>query len=414
VTVGADGPLATLAAGMVRAAIGGEYRHEAFAFSAIYPTQLAYVANTRDLKAIFSELNIPILPGAGTQNIGHLDVNISGRFEEYSDVGSKAVPKIGFTALLSEGLKLYGTWSKAFRAPTLSDLHYPDTIYIIPVPDPKASSGSSLALYANGGNAALRPETANSTSVGIDFNPKAISGLSLSLTAYDINYTNRIAGLSNPNIALTDPTNAVFVTRNPSAIEQQSVIVGATGGVKNYSGLPYDPSTISALINGERANIFSQDVYGADLMARYRRHVEFGTAEVFLNLAYLEFRQQNTAIAPQVEVAGRLKGRGGVSFDSGSWTTSVAVNWMDSSIDTFDPAQAKVSSWTTVDAHLSYDLSGRGILSGIRILVSIQNLFDQNPPYVPSASSVLAGLSYDSVNATPLGRFGSLKITKSW
>lgn len=415
----ADGPIVSLPAGVARAAIGGEYRHNSFDYLVQIPLR-APLVDSRDVKAVFGELNIPIFSGTGPYAVGRCDIDVSGRYEEYNDVGRKAVPKLGFTAVLADGIRLSGSWSEAFRAPTLTDLHFPVTVYQIRIPDPMSGSGSTLVLYPNGGNVALKPETATSTVISVDFTPKAVAGLRVKASAYDIKYSNRLAGLSNPTIALTDPTNAGLVTRNPSAALQQSLIAGAAGGLVNQAGVPYNPSAIGALVNGTKVNLFSQEVYGVDFLAQYERSVEFGTAEAFLNLAYAEFRQRNTPNAPEVELAGRayyppsLRGRGGITLQSGNWTTTIAVNWLNSSINTFVPVPASVSSWTTMDAQIAYALKGKGLLSNIRISLSIQNLLDRNPPFVQGTSSVLAGLNYDSVNATPLGRYASLKVTKSW
>ena len=73
------------------------------------------------------------------------------------------------------------------------------------------------------------------------------------------------------------------------------------------------------------------------------------------------------------------------------------------------PSQ-RVSSWSTVDAQLGC-ASPEG---GIRVALSVQNLLDRRPPYVDAAATGLSGLSFDSINTSALGRFVSLRVTKTW
>jgi outer membrane receptor protein involved in Fe transport len=75
----------------------------------------------------------------------------------------------------------------------------------------------------------------------------------------------------------------------------------------------------------------------------------------------------------------------------------------------------KTDSWTTIDARLSCDLSRHGgFAKGLQLSVSAINLFDAAPPRLPDASTFFPGLGYDSTNASPLGRFVSLSISKRW
>ena len=70
-----------------------------------------------------------------------------------------------------------------------------------------------------------------------------------------------------------------------------------------------------------------------------------------------------------------------------------------------------VSSWTTVDVQIGYDL-GR-VIAGTRLSLSASNLFDRQPPYVENAS-VYSASGFDPENASPVGRMVALQVVKKW
>jgi iron complex outermembrane receptor protein len=72
-----------------------------------------------------------------------------------------------------------------------------------------------------------------------------------------------------------------------------------------------------------------------------------------------------------------------------------------------------VSSYTTVDLTLAYDLGQRprsAWLKDLRFSVDVQDLFDKHPPLALSAAAT-ADL-YDANVASPVGRIVSFEIKK--
>ena len=65
-----------------------------------------------------------------------------------------------------------------------------------------------------------------------------------------------------------------------------------------------------------------------------------------------------------------------------------------------------VDEWLTWDAQVSYDWSGETERAGPQITLNVQNLFDEDPPFVNNA----AGVGYDPSNADPLGRFVAVEL----
>lgn len=68
----------------------------------------------------------------------------------------------------------------------------------------------------------------------------------------------------------------------------------------------------------------------------------------------------------------------------------------------------QVDSWTTYDLTASYVFEG-GLADGVRVSVNAINVFDEDPPVAINGT-----FSWDSQNASALGRFVSFEISKSW
>src|SRR5690606_10037864 len=74
----------------------------------------------RDVRAAYAEL---MLPFVGRDNaflgVQRLEVNVSGRWDDYSDFGTTANPKLGVVWSPAERLHVRGTYSEFFAPPPL-------------------------------------------------------------------------------------------------------------------------------------------------------------------------------------------------------------------------------------------------------------------------------------------------------
>jgi iron complex outermembrane receptor protein len=186
-----------------------------------------------------------------------------------------------------------------------------------------------------------------------------------------------------------------------------------------YNTPNFNPSTIAALVNEMPLNIARQVASGADLRLDYQLRLGATTWHAFLNGSYLDLTQQTTPQVPDLQVAGtafyppHFRARAGTTVQSGAWQATAVVNYLGSEINTYQPTSPHVASWTTADVNLAYAPSLTGVASGLRVSLSAQNIFDTHPPnllfdtYVP-------GVHYDSLNTSPLGRFLSLQVSKTW
>ena len=421
VEISADGALFAAPGGTARLAIGGGHRREGFDAILGFPggSSAPIGTGSRGVNYGFGELAVPVIGPRADGPAGSLDLNVSGRFEHYSDFGQTTVPKLGLRYHLTQTLTLRGDWGKSFHAPTLYQVYAPAAITLETLPDPSSPSGVSPTLIRSGGNTGLRPERAKTWTLGTDYKPDWLPESQLSATYFNIAYRDRISQLANPLAALIDPIYAPFVTRSPSSELQQSLINQAGGVLNNYTGAPYDPSAVVAAIDFRNINISRQDIEGLDLLFDKKSHLSAFDVDEFFNGTYLQLRNQITDAVPEQELAGtvfnppRMRVRGGATVARDGWSGTATVNYTGRESNNLVAGSPTVASWTTIDAQLAYVVPKDEPLSGIRVSLSVINLFDRNPPYLAYNASRI-GFNYDVANATPLGRFVTLQLQKSW
>ncbi|MFM6852806.1 MAG: TonB-dependent receptor plug domain-containing protein, partial [Sphingopyxis sp.] len=257
-----DGSLLSVPGGAVRLAMGGEYREE-YTYTDLITGQLLNPrsvndAGTRNVKALFGELFIPIF-GADNAAPGleRLSLSLAARYEDYSDFGSTTNPKVGVTWQPVQQVTLRGSYGTSFRAPTFTEVStiaggaglYYDTLH--------GALGNQTGIGIAGGNPGLRPETATTWSIGAEIAP--ISGLRASITYFDIDYKDQIQALRGTSGILTNPLYAPFVTLNPTAAQVSALMA---------SGLPINnvinTNAVSFIVDGRRQNLGRTKMRGID------------------------------------------------------------------------------------------------------------------------------------------------------
>jgi hypothetical protein len=255
--------------------------------------------------------------------------------------------------------------------------------------------------------------------MGAEYKPDWLPESRLIATYFNIAYSDRISQISNGTVALTDPIDAPFVTRSPSAGLQQTLINAAGGVLTNYTGAPYDPSSIVAVIDDRYRNIAKQNVKGIDVLFNKTIQLSAVNLDAFLNSTYLQLQDRITDAAPEQQLAGtvfnppRFRLRGGATVKRGGWSGTGTINYIGHESNNLIPGAPSVSPWTTIDAQLAYQTRTTGLFSGFRVSLSAINLLNRNPPYL-EFNTFRTGFNYDVANATPVGRFVSLQLQKGW
>lgn len=328
-----DGPLFTLPAGKLRAAVGGEYRVEENANrnnSNTGPTNALQALSTysgsayeRNIKSLFSELYIPIIgEEMNIPLIKRVTLSAAVRYDDYSDAGDTTNPRYGVTWDLTDELSVSGTWGTSFRAPSVTDSN-PNAVTSgtllpgVPNYDPRIANGvlpagifgpfglTNAALLL-GSNPDLTPETSENWSVSGSWKK---GGLQLTATYWSISYDNQISFPGTLAYLSATPADApanggnyrgwgqfVIPIKNPSTCNNADLstadpklaallqglnydFVGGGGSFSQGSALENNFCRVNVVLDSRLQNVASVTQRGMDFSASYTRAVR----EVILN-----------------------------------------------------------------------------------------------------------------------------------
>ncbi|MHA4867233.1 TonB-dependent receptor domain-containing protein [Duganella sp. PWIR1] len=147
------------------------------------------------------ELTVPVL--SDVRLVKDLTLSTAYRMADYrvsgNDVSSNKFSsktwKLGFDWTLLEGLRLRGTKSRDFRAPTLWELYQTQFISASGVTDPLTNSAGTLNVVT-GGNPNLKPEVANTYTLGVVYQPKQIRNLGFAFDVFNIEIKDAIGSVN--------------------------------------------------------------------------------------------------------------------------------------------------------------------------------------------------------------------------
>jgi iron complex outermembrane receptor protein len=200
--------LLTLPGGPLKLGFGGQVRYEATDDPDLNPDLsaqglgIAHTIGRHTVLSAFGELDAPV--------VRSLDVDVSARYDHYSDAGGAFSPKAGLKWTPVRQLMLRGTVSRGFRAPSFAENGSSASEGFITYTLPAgfaAQHGNdgytqpyNLALESSA-NPNIKPETSTSFTGGAVFEPNR--HFNISVDYYHITKNNVIAQ-ADPNVALTD------------------------------------------------------------------------------------------------------------------------------------------------------------------------------------------------------------------
>lgn len=422
VELNADGALFALPGGDAKLALGAGYRDNRFEnYRGV--GSLSNIARSQDSVFAYGELSLPLIgPATGVPLIDRLHLTAALRYERYPGLDSVATPRLGLVYAPIPDLELKASWGRSFRAPTFFQRYQLQSVYLAP-PSIFGGSGApagSTVLYAAGGNDALRPERATSLSATLVVKPRAVPGLRVEASYFNVRYRDRIvAPITFLSQALSNPIYSDRITLTPSTATQSALIAGA-GEFLNLTATPYDPSRVIAIVDNANFNAARQTVRGVDLLASYRTELGPDQALRFtLNTSYIESDQQLSANQPVLPLAGLI-------FNPPHWRARATLGWtrgdlnLEAALDHVGEVEDRrrtptriVGSMTSFDLTARYRTpEGSGLLGGIDLTLSAANLFNARP--APIATTLPYDAPYDSTNYSPLGRHLSIGIARKW
>lgn len=417
IEIDAEGSIFELPAGAVRTAVGGGYRRTAIDLvSTTAGVTSSAFDRHRENRFGYAEVFVPLLSPAQRSALGRsLSLTGAFRYESNSGVGSVALPKFGLVYSPIQGITLKGSWGRSFRLPTLYQQYSGYVAVLVPTAGYATGfpAGSNF-IVLQGAGPDMKPERSENWTLSAEFKPAVIPRLSASVSYFNFDYTDRVATPTTSVVGgLNNPLYANLVTLNPSVALQSSLSAGARGGLQNGTASPYDPASVAAIFDDRDRNVARQAYHGLTVSARYtlgdKDHQQL---DFSIDGTWIESRQQLVSGLPSTPLAGtifnppHLRGRLGVTYSTPIFSLSGFAN-LSSRLTDNRAASYSFHGPSTFDLSSFVHAGG-----GFELGATIDNLFNAKPPLIVTGSPYET--TFDSTNFSPIGRFISVSLRKSW
>ena len=367
----------------------------------------------RRTNSVFTEFSLPVL-----QN---LDVQLAGRYEDFSDLGDATVGKIALGWRPLNNLLLRASWSQGFRVPNLVTVNESivsrtntTTDYVCQYAAEK--SGVSAAPCREGtlrlaqGSDVLEPEESENLSVGFVIEP--IDDLAFSVDYWEIEKKNTIGLLGEENHTLVDLLARIANgTNNCGAFTGNSAVVRSSTSFNidqaNYLRAGICPAGDVNFIDDRYTNLDTRTAAGVDVALDYTLRTDIGRFTVRYAASFLTELEQSAGGAAGDLVAaqadGTLPGNYPVdgfadligmdgsprnrhnltlSWRKGDWSASVSGfrigSVYDSGVTLADGTRWVLPAMTTGNATVDYRFDISGVKSRVR--VGVNNFTDERAP----------------------------------
>lgn len=406
----------------------------------------------RTVAGAFVEFAVPLVsPEMNIPLVQAVDVQLAGRFEEYSDFGSVAKPKIAVAWDVVDGLRVRASYSEGFRAPNLEQVNATQYARLASGPDfirceadirkgtianmSQCARTASVSLQI-AGNPDLQPEESTNQSYGLVFQPQflpeglgefvftvdrwkieqeQIVGLLGAQTALALEYLNRVQGTTNPNVVRTAP-NADDIA------------------LFNGTGLAAVGTATS--ISDRFINLLPQTVEGIDFGVSWsKRRTAWGTFLFRANASQLlTFSRSPGDIVESLYAAraagtinpltplpdssqliaqnGRPEWKINASFTwrHGPWRVGVSSQYVSEVFQTGLLGSTgqpwRVAPQTVLNLYGQYEFQDVGFASGTEVRLGVRDLTDEGPS--------LADGGYLGSVQRPYGRYWYVDVSKTF
>ncbi len=265
VDIKAAGPIAEMPSGDLGLAVGSSYTFQKYrdefdersVAGDVFGNAGSSGGGQRDTRAVFTELTAPLT--------SDLELQLAGRYDEYSDFGSSTNPKVGLVYRPTKSVLLRGSVGTGFKAPLMQDLYastsegYPTFIDHVSCEREKANNvpgtpacSPSQYLTTSSGNTGLKEERSLSYNFGAMYEPTRDFNISSDLF---LTKMNNVVGIDMEDVTLAEQMGI-----DPA---QHGVIV-----VRDAQG--YIESIEAPLQNLSKREVFGIDVGSSVRLGKFR------------------------------------------------------------------------------------------------------------------------------------------------
>ncbi|MEO1483196.1 MAG: TonB-dependent receptor [Myxococcota bacterium] len=431
-------------------ALGYQYRREAggnipdplTATGTIIGNSRDPVKGKFDVNAFFAELSAPLaedMPG-----IEFLEFNAAVRFVDFSTAGSDQAFKLGLRWQITPFLAARGTYSTAYRAPSVGELFSGAVDGFPNVVDPCSAINGRLdnpnvaarcedeglaagslddrtqLLSVGGGNAELEPETATTITAGLVLSEDLVPGLSVNVDFFNIEVEDAITTIGASTILSScydaDPGERQFcelVNRNANGlIDNLTDTLVNVGGINTtgvdaeirYS-LPSEFGRFGATLEGTYLIDYTQiqaDGFEQDLTGTFTDNDGFPEIRLRSQLVWM---LDNYNVGVNLRYVGAYD----ECADGGPGNYSSAPCTTAGSLESDTLLTREIPQYLAGDIYAGVNFeSGLDGLGTTAITLGINNVGDATPPFI--ASGFLA--ESDASTYDYVGRFFYARLSQ--
>jgi iron complex outermembrane recepter protein len=324
-----------------------------------------------------------------------LELNAAGRGTGYSQSGTVRTWKAGLTWRPIDELLVRATRSRDIRAPGISDLYSP--VSYSPNVNVTDVSGTATSVPTGLlGNSTLVPETANTFTGGLTYQPAWLSGFDASVDYYDIKIADVIASVS----------------------AQDTIDRCRLGEQQFCSNLVRGPAGNLVLILLPQENLNQARTRGLDFDLGYKFAIGAGRLSL-RTIATRLLEQSTTSKSATGTVFADRAGDislgsphwlvdGFMNYDLGGFGANLVARFISSGpYNATYSAGDLASPYRTVASNLTFNIGSHYRLDSLPgkpdFYFNVQNLLNKAPPLVPGNS--LIGFQTNSTLYDTMGRY---------
>lgn len=425
----ATGSVLQLPAGALQAAVGVAYRKD---HGWRNPDNLIVlgIANSNqqspidgEIEAVegYAELSAPLLKDLPLVEMLRLDGAV--RYSDYERFGSDTNYKLGLDWTLGWGLRARATWGTAFRVPSVAELFGGLSQGLLTTTDPcsRYATNANAVVAANcrasgvpatyiqpnnniltttGGNLGLTPESAETLTVGVVYEPTFAPGLALTVDYFDIKIDDAIRSITgSTKLSVCYNTPGL---NHPFCSPQNFTRSTVTGEVN--------------FLSSQQVNVGSETMKGVDAAARYSfdlagRRAMFDAGVTYLDDYTIIPYPGGAPIVYRGHIGGgnggypKWRGLTSLTVDDVKWSATYSIQWIGRATD-FNAAPTAIGYRTPNvfyhNAQVSYRLTDKAIVA-----IGGDNIWDKKAPFMPSYTDA----NTDTMTYDLLGRRGYVRVS---
>lgn len=346
-------------------------------------SKVPFIRGSYDVKEVFAETIVPLISGASW--LRQLNFQGAVRWADYAGSGTIWSYKGGLDAQVTRSLRLRGTYSRDVRAANIGE-RFDRTGGFANINDRGLTPAATYGItFVSGGNPALKPEEADTYTVGFVYRPEWLPGFDVSVDWLSVSLTDAIESLTSQQIV-----DACYVNGDAD----QCTRITRDAGTNRIT-----------FIDQQFQNLSKAKISGVDLEIGYMRAITLlgGNERIGFRtfVSWLDENSRTNSLGVKTDSVGN------VPLQLNEWKATAMLNYMNGPfrwnlqaryvgdgyqsdvwnvpnaqgvVTTWDVADNEIGSVTYLDTRLGYEIPlGDGTME---IYANVNNLLDRTPPRI--------------------------------